>query len=241
MEVVGLPLDAEHQALLVSIEDMAVEGALLCVRSAADLECAATSIDYLEGVVARAAWGWLLVGSSSYGNPRDDTRLLIAVRHTRRELFADTLGLGGVSGDGHACDTHDGYCVDMSGMAYRAQVLSPTCASAPEPVRAGIPRMCASTTCGSTSSSSSPRAVRIATRSDRVGSRRSTAGLRRTRRGVDPLDEEASSPALQLSWRSSGPRRGCSCLRSARSRRRRARSGRRGCSSDARDFPSTRR
>lgn len=127
MRVVGLPLDAEHHALLVSVEDMAIEGVLVCVRTTAEMECAGSSVAHLEGVVAREAWGWLLVGSTSYGNPRDRARLLLAVRPGPHGLIADTLGLGGVSGDGHACDEHDGYCVDMSGMAYRAQLLSPTC------------------------------------------------------------------------------------------------------------------
>ncbi len=132
LRISGLSLDESHGLVLVTADEGygVPLGVLLCVagaREAEGLDCATTEIDSAEGVMASSARGWLLAAASAYGNPRDKGRLLVSVHSGDDGLVVDTLDLGGVGGDGEACERHPGYCVHLEGVAHRASVLSPDC------------------------------------------------------------------------------------------------------------------
>ena len=121
----GLALDADSRLLLVRGHEE--QSSLLCLAIRREVRCVATELELLRGLVKRIDdTSWLIRGSSSYGNQRDNTILLAVVRRAE-PLRVDHHPLGGMGGEGEHCVDHESYCVHYSGEGYDASLVAPSC------------------------------------------------------------------------------------------------------------------
>ncbi|MBX3273671.1 MAG: hypothetical protein KF729_25630 [Sandaracinaceae bacterium] len=121
------PPSGESSLLVVTDADSEM-GLLACiVRTGAPLRCARSDLERVEAALPPAADGTpLFVASSSYGNERDDERLLVAAS-TGPLLTFDALSLGSLGGDGEYDDALDSYVVSVGATAHRVTRVEPSC------------------------------------------------------------------------------------------------------------------
>ena len=125
-EVQGLPLDADHRALLVTKFEGPRVGAALCILESGHLQCAPTAIESLTGVLAMETDRWLLLGNSGFGNGAGTReRLLISLALTGVAPTIDILGIGAISVAGGACERRN--CARIDAWPITANLVADGC------------------------------------------------------------------------------------------------------------------